>query len=63
MSSKPQQNDKRAIFTAASHAQKAADYLHGLQPKEQADDMREVPPHTGAAFGHPEGLTAGLDSP
>ena len=23
--------DKRAIFTAASHAQKAADYLHGLQ--------------------------------
>jgi len=25
-------DDKRAIFTAASHAQKAADYLHGLQP-------------------------------
>lgn len=24
--------DKRAIFTAASHAQKAADYLHQLQP-------------------------------
>jgi antirestriction protein ArdC len=24
-------NDKRAIFTAASHAQRAADYLHGLQ--------------------------------
>src|SRR5262245_53273104 len=24
--------DKRAIFTAASHAQRAADYLHGLQP-------------------------------
>lgn len=24
-------NDKRAIFTAASHAQKAADYLHGAQ--------------------------------
>ncbi len=24
-------NDKRAIFSAASHAQKAADYLHGLQ--------------------------------
>jgi antirestriction protein ArdC len=23
--------DKRAIFTAASHAQRAADYLHGLQ--------------------------------
>jgi antirestriction protein ArdC len=25
--------DKRAIFTAASHAQKAADFLHSLQPK------------------------------
>jgi antirestriction protein ArdC len=24
-------NDKRAIFTAASHAQRAADFLHGLQ--------------------------------
>jgi len=26
-------NDKRAIFTAASHAQKAVDYLHGLTPQ------------------------------
>jgi len=26
-------DDKRAFFTAASHAQKAADYLHGLQPQ------------------------------
>jgi len=25
-------NDKRAIFSAASHAQRAADFLHGLQP-------------------------------
>jgi antirestriction protein ArdC len=24
-------NDKRAIFTAASHAQRAADFLHGFQ--------------------------------
>ena len=24
-------DDKRAIFSAASHAQRAADYLHGLQ--------------------------------
>jgi antirestriction protein ArdC len=24
-------DDKRAIFAAASHAQRAADYLHGLQ--------------------------------
>jgi antirestriction protein ArdC len=26
-------NDTRAVFTAAGHAQRAADYLHGLQPK------------------------------
>ena len=25
-------NDKRAIFTASAHAQRAADFLHGLQP-------------------------------
>jgi antirestriction protein ArdC len=25
--------DKRAVFTAASHASKAAEYLHGLQPR------------------------------
>jgi antirestriction protein ArdC len=24
-------DDKRAIFTAASHAQRAAEFLHGLQ--------------------------------
>lgn len=29
-------NDKRAIFQAAAHAQKAADYLHELQPKAAA---------------------------
>ena len=29
-------HDKRAIFTAAAHAQRAADFLHGLQ---QADGM------------------------
>lgn len=28
--------DKRAIFAAASHAQKAADYLHSLQPTTEA---------------------------
>jgi antirestriction protein ArdC len=27
--------DKRAIFQAASHAQKAVDFLHGLQPAKQ----------------------------
>ena len=32
------QNDNRAIFRAAAHAQRAADHLHGLQPslKEEA---------------------------
>jgi antirestriction protein ArdC len=29
------QNDKRAIFSAAAHAQKAADFLHGLQAKAE----------------------------
>ncbi|WP_343031179.1 zincin-like metallopeptidase domain-containing protein [Roseospira navarrensis] len=28
--------DKRAIFSAAAHAQRAADYLHGLQPNAEA---------------------------
>ena len=28
-------NDKRAIFSAASHAQKAVDYLHGLQARAE----------------------------
>ncbi len=30
------QNDKRAIFQAASHAQRAADFLHSLQPAIEA---------------------------
>jgi antirestriction protein ArdC len=30
-------NDKRAIFTAASHAQRAVDFLHGLQPQAAAE--------------------------
>jgi antirestriction protein ArdC len=30
-------NDKREIFSAAAHAQKAVDFLHGLQqPKAEA---------------------------
>lgn len=31
-------NDKRFVFSAASHAQRAADYLHSLQPGRAADD-------------------------
>ena len=30
------QEDKRAIFSAAAHAQRAADFLHGLQPAANA---------------------------
>ena len=32
--------DKRAIFSAAAHAQRAADYLHSLQP--QPDEVKEA---------------------
>jgi len=31
-------NEKRFIFTAASHAQRAADFLHGLQPQQVEQD-------------------------
>ncbi len=31
-------NDKRLIFSAAAHAQRAADYLHRLQPQQVADN-------------------------
>ena len=30
-------NDKRLIFSAAAHAQRAADHLHSLQPKAEAE--------------------------
>jgi antirestriction protein ArdC len=33
--------DKRAIFSAAAHAQRAADYLHGLQPDAAAAEQIE----------------------
>jgi antirestriction protein ArdC len=29
--------DTRAIFSAAAHAQRAADYLHSLQPKRSEE--------------------------
>jgi len=35
-------NDKRAVFQAAAHAQRAVAYLHSLQPRAAADDVREV---------------------
>jgi antirestriction protein ArdC len=33
--------DKRAIFSAAAHAQRAADFLHGLQPNNQAVEVAQ----------------------
>ena len=45
--------DKRFVFTAARHAQRAADYLHALQPGQQADAEQERagyrPPLAGGA--------------
>ncbi len=35
-------SDKRAIFSAAAHAQRASDYLHGLQPQPPAPPVPEV---------------------
>ena len=34
-------NDKRFVFSAASHAQRAADYLHGLQPGQTEIEPEE----------------------
>src|SRR6202795_4090100 len=31
-------NEKRAIFSAAAHAQRAVDYLHGLQPQQTREE-------------------------
>lgn len=36
------QQDKRAIFSAAAHAQRAADFLHGSQPQPVTDDAPEA---------------------
>jgi antirestriction protein ArdC len=38
-------DDKRLIFTAAAHAQRAVDHLHGLQPQMLAStEIRETEP-------------------
>lgn len=36
------QDDKRAIFTAAAHAQRAADYLHGCQPLIEEEPLLQA---------------------
>lgn len=42
-------SDKRAIFQAAAHAQRAADYLHGLQ----TPDGESPPPHRRLELSRP----------
>jgi antirestriction protein ArdC len=34
--------DKRFVFSAASHAQRAADYLHSLQPRAIAEEEHQA---------------------
>jgi antirestriction protein ArdC len=36
------QNDRRAIFSAAAHAQRAADYLHSLQPQQAQTEQERA---------------------
>lgn len=36
--------DKRAVFVAASHAQRALDYLHGRQETDEEDAPEDAPP-------------------
>lgn len=40
--------DKRAIFTAASHAQRACDYLHSLQPQASTEDEQAASLEAGS---------------
>jgi antirestriction protein ArdC len=49
--------DKRAIFSAAAHAQRAAEFLHKLQPEPQPtpDPEPESKPATPAPKGEPRG--------
>jgi antirestriction protein ArdC len=35
-------DDKKFIFAAASHAQQAVDFLHGLQPQPVRHDLEKV---------------------
>ena len=42
-------NDKRAIFTAASYAERAAAFLHGLQPKAETEEQPKAASMRAAA--------------
>ena len=46
-------DDKRAVFTAAAHAQRAADFLHSLQPAPEPESQLEDRPAAGASFQGP----------
>jgi antirestriction protein ArdC len=46
-------NDKRAIFTASSHAQRAATFLHELQPNPPAPEIDDQPERALAHAGAP----------
>ena len=35
-------NDKRFVFSAASHAQRSVDYLHGLQHRQTATEPEVI---------------------
>lgn len=48
-------NDKRCVFEAASHAQKAADYLHGLQPQPNPEPTRPDQIAKAPKLAEPEG--------
>lgn len=47
-------NDQRAIFTAAAHAQRAADFLHGLQPQPAPEPQARQERQAGPAMPFPE---------
>lgn len=46
-------NDKRAIFTASSYAQRAATFLHEMQPTPPAPEIDDQPEHAHAFAGAP----------
>ncbi len=48
-------NDKRAIFSAAAHAQRATDFLHGLQPapEPEPEPAPEAEGQVPVALGEP----------
>lgn len=55
-------NDKRAIFTAAAHAQRAVDHLHSLQPALEAHpEVDEEPVEEPAVAAYDEDIPSSGD--